>query len=307
MCVLPSLAALPVHPSPTVPRGPDPPPAAPSPGTHRAPRLAWLLERQSGVAAAAHIALWWMKAHGQRSAGAAVPSVDARLPRCTSEDKRPRALHYGLAGGGALQDVRMGPGGGCSRAVKPQLGWRVCVPRPPSSGPAANGKGMWSDQRLWHGKHPEHHQGPWIPALPHADQPGVPLPPRQAHGKVGRGEECPVRAMWAGQQEGPEPQQDLPMGTTAGAAPAGEGGSTHIVGAAAPGQGFYQSPGVAGIPRASPACGRLGADGLHPALGQREDCRAFGSSGIFKPAASVLPPGPSEPGPGKLLTRGRAE
>lgn len=122
----------------------------------------------------------------------------------------------------------MSPGGGCSRAVKPQLGWRV-VPRPPSSGSAANGKGMWSDQRLWHGKHPEHHQSLWIPALLHAGQPGVPLPalPPARHTAQWEGEkECPVRAVWAGQQEGLEPQQDLPMGTTAGAAPAGQGGRT---------------------------------------------------------------------------------
>lgn len=67
------------------------------------------------------------------------------------------------------------------------------------------------------------------------------------------------------------------------------------------GKGFHQSPGVAGIPRASPACGRLGADRVDTAPGQREGCRALGSSGIFSPAASVLPP--AGPGPGKPLTR----
>lgn len=68
------------------------------------------------------------------------------------------------------------------------------------------------------------------------------------------------------------------------------GGSAQSVGAAAPGQ-FHQSPGVSGIPRASPACGRLGADKVNnTALGQCEGSRAFSSSGIFSPAASVLPP-----------------
>lgn len=39
-------------------------------------------------------------------------------------------------------------------------------------------------------------------------------------------EECPARAMWEGQQGGLEPQQDLPMDTTARAALAGRGGRT---------------------------------------------------------------------------------
>ncbi|KAL2294944.1 hypothetical protein Nmel_018088 [Mimus melanotis] len=88
---------------------------------------------------------------------------------------------------------------------------------------------MWSDQRLWHGKHPEHHQGLWIPALPRAGQPGVPLPalPTVRHTAQWEGEEeCPMRAMWEAQQGGLEPQQDLPMDTTARAAPAGQGGRT---------------------------------------------------------------------------------
>lgn len=86
---------------------------------------------------------------------------------------------------------------------------------------------MWSDQRLWHGKHPEHHQGLWIPALPHAGQPGAPLPapPPARHTARWEGEEeCPERAMWEGQQGGLQPQQDLPVDTAAGAAPAGQGG-----------------------------------------------------------------------------------
>lgn len=57
-----------------------------------------------------------------------VPSVDVRLPGGTSEDKQPRAWHCGLAGGEALQNVRMSPGGGCSQAMNPQPGWRVCAP-----------------------------------------------------------------------------------------------------------------------------------------------------------------------------------
>lgn len=74
---------------------------------------------------------------GQRHAGRGlrgqecartVPSMNFRLLGGTSEDKRPRAQHCGLEDGGALRDVRMSPGGGCSRAVKPQLGWRVCAP-----------------------------------------------------------------------------------------------------------------------------------------------------------------------------------
>lgn len=85
-----------------------------------------------GVAATAHIVLWWAKARRRGLRGQewarTVPSVDARLRGGTSEDKWPRARHCGLAGGGALQDLRMSPGGGCSRAVKPQLGWRVCAP-----------------------------------------------------------------------------------------------------------------------------------------------------------------------------------
>lgn len=171
---------------------------------------------------------------------------------------------------------------------------------------------MWSDQRLWHGKHPEHHQSLWIPALLHAGQPGVPLPalPPARHTARWEGEkECPVRALWAGQQEGLELQQDLPMSTTAGAAPAGQGGRTrrgsgwwwHTErGGLQPlGRGFHQFPSVAGVPRASLAslaCGRLGADGVDTALRRREGSRAFGSSGIFSPAASVLPPAPAATG-----------
>lgn len=170
---------------------------------------------------------------------------------------------------------------------------------------------MWSDQRLWHGKHPEHHQGLWIPALPHAGQPGAPLPapPPARHTARWEGEEeCPERAVWEGQQGGLQPQQDLPVDTAAGAAPAGQGGEHAETGCWWYTQRGGCSPWVSSISRscwhfpASPACGKLGVDRMDTALEQREGSRGFGSLGIFSPAALVLPPGPAGLGPGKPLT-----
>lgn len=138
------------------------------------------------------------------------------------------------------------------------------------------------------------------PASPECCCPPCRPPGTRRNGKGRRNVQW--RAVSAEQQEGLEPQQDLPMAPlqglprldrVGGRAEALAGGGTHIVGAAPLGKGFHPSPGVAGIPSASPACGRLGADRVDPAPGQCEGCRAFGSSGIFNPAASVLPPVPA--------------
>lgn len=103
--------------------------------------------------------------------------------------------------------------------------------------------------------------------------------------------ECPVRATWAGQQEGRSHRRICLWAALQGLSRLDRVGGHTSWGLQPLGKGFHQSPGVVGIPRASPACGRLGADRV-----DREGCRAFGSSGNFSPAASVLPPGPAATG-----------
>lgn len=113
-------------------------------------------------------------------------------------------------------------------------------------------------------------------------------------GSVRREKECPVRAVRAGQQEGLEPQRDLPVGT-AGHAGAPAAGGTRSVGAAGasinPPASAGSSCGIIPLP-----CGRLGADRVGSALGQPQGSGAFGCSGIFSPTPSVLPPSPAATG-----------
>lgn len=55
--------------------------------------------------------------------------LGARLPGDTSEDKRPRAQHCGLAAGGALQDCEDEPGGRLQPGCEATAGQaRVCAP-----------------------------------------------------------------------------------------------------------------------------------------------------------------------------------
>lgn len=120
---------------PAVPRGPDLPPAAPGPGTRRAPRLAWLLEGQSMRGGGSDSAHRVMVEEGTRAEvcggrmGQDSPVRGCPIAWCHKRGQAAPCLALRAGGfGEALQNVRMSPGGGCSQALNPQPGWRVCAP-----------------------------------------------------------------------------------------------------------------------------------------------------------------------------------
>lgn len=194
-----------------------------------------------GVAATAHIVLWWTKACRQSSAGA-VAQVGA-IRGCPISWWHKRGQHCGLAGGGALQDTRMSPGGRLQPGCEATAGLAcVCpdrrAPARPLMGKACgqtSGSGTGNTQSIIGAS--------WIPALPHAGQPECRCPPCRppATARSGKGRRSNV-----GRAAGRAGAQ---LGTTARADSVG--GHTDSMGAAAPGQGLssvsrrcWHSPGI---------------------------------------------------------------
>lgn len=70
----------------------------------------------------------------------------------------------------------MSPGGGCEATAGLAC---VCPDRRAPARPLM-GKACGQTSGSGTGKHPEHHRGPWIPALPHAGRPRTPLPARHS-------------------------------------------------------------------------------------------------------------------------------
>lgn len=250
-------------------------------------------------------ALRWMEAAGQRAAGAGmgpgwccrwVPPPLVRLARAQTHSPVPGTV--GRRDAAALQDVGMSPGGGCSRAVKPQrdLAGLACVcpaaelPAQPLMGKACgrtSGSERGNTQSIVRASGFLHRL---TPDRPQAPPPALPPTGPRVRGKGRRSLQW--AEVQAGQRAACEPQQELPTGS---AAPAGRGGRRsggfgwqHTAqGAAAPGRCLRQhrpprlSRHHLGIASPGALVPSTGVEGVDTAPGQSEGSGAFGSLGAM--------------------------